>query len=185
LTGAARVTLAALLSAGFVAVSAIPAGAHTALEASSPKADGKLDVAPSQVLLDFTEPIRKSLSRVVVLGPDGRRYESGPPQVGGDKLIQALKPLGPTGRYQVEFRVVASDGHPLVNEMRFTLTKPGPAAGGSEATTARFLPIVAVKENPNGPSDAPSWAPLAAAAAAVIIAAGAVWFGRRVTHGLD
>jgi copper resistance protein C len=181
-TGAARVALAALIGAGFVVATAVPAGAHTAVEASSPKEDAKLEAAPSQVLLDFTEPIRTSVSRAIVQGPDGRRYESGAAQVAGDKLVQPLRPLGAPGLYLIEFRVVASDGHPLVGELKFTLTKPGPAAGG---TRYRAQAAPTARVGIAGTNGVPTWAPWAGGAAAVIFAAGAVWFGRRVTRGLD
>lgn len=184
LTGAIRVILGALLGAAFLVASAMPASAHTALAASSPKDGGRLNTAPNQVLLEFTEPILTVGARLAVQGPDGRRYESGTPQVTGKKLVSPLKALGPAGRYRVQIRVVAADGHPLNSGISFTLTKPGPAVAGSNAAEARPAPVYAVQTSTNA-NTAPSWAPWAAVAAAVVLASGAMWFGRRVTHGLD
>lgn len=182
-TGAVRVILGALLGAAFLVASAMPASAHTALQASSPKDGGRLDAAPDHVVLEFTEPILTVGARLAVQGPDGRRYEAGTPRVTDKKLVSPLKALGPAGRYQVQIRVVAADGHPLTTGIKFTLTKPGPAVAGSDAVAARPAPLYAVQTSTSA-NDAPSWAPWIAIAAAVILASGAMWFGRRVTHGL-
>jgi len=173
----------AIVSAAFLAASAVPAAAHTALKASSPKDGGKIDVAPSQLLLEFTEPILTIGYRVVVQGPDGREYQAEAPQIADNKLTQPLKLLGPPGEYRVRFRIVAYDGHPLTGGMGFTLTKPGPAAGGSKAV--RLAPFAAVSTPNNAGNNAPPWAPWIGIAAAVILMSGAVLFGRRVTRGLD
>jgi methionine-rich copper-binding protein CopC len=181
-TGAVRVLLGALLGATFLVASAMPASAHTALAASSPKDGGKIAVAPSQLQLEFTTPIYTSGFRVAVQGPDGLSYQAGAAQAVGNKLTQPLKPLGPIGLYRVQFRIVASDGHPLVSSMEFTLTKPGPAQGGAKATTYGPLSSVRTLTSAN---DAPGWAPWTGVAAVAIAAFGAVVFGRRVTRGLD
>jgi copper resistance protein C len=183
LTGAARMILGALVGAGFLVTSAAPATAHTALAASSPEDGARLSVAPNQIALEFASPILNTGSRAVVLGPDGRHYEYGGPQVTQNKLMEPLSPLGSAGQYRIEFRVVAADGHPLGGGLKFTLTKPGPAAGGSN-TVARAAPTAAVRSLTTA-NDAPSWEPWTAATAAVIFAAGAMWIGRRVTRGLD
>ncbi|HEU5157921.1 MAG TPA: copper resistance CopC family protein [Streptosporangiaceae bacterium] len=171
-----------IISAAFLVASVAPtAAAHTALKASSPKDGGKIGVAPSRLLLEFTSPMISVGSRIVVEGPDGRAYQAGAPQITDDKVTQPLKPLGPAGEYRVEFRVVAYDGHPLSGGMRFTLTKPGPAEGGAEAVQP--APLVAVSSS--SVNNAPSWAPWLGGALAVILLSGAVLFGRRATRDLD
>jgi copper resistance protein C len=184
LTGAARMILGALVGAGFLVASAAPAAAHTALAASSPKDGARLDVAPNQIVLEFASPILTKASHTVVRGPDGRDYETGTPQVTQNKLTQQLKPLGPAGVYKIEFRIVAADGHPLGDGIKFTLTKPGPAVAGAAAPSARPAPYGGVKSLSTA-NDAPAWEPWTACAAAVIFASGALWLGRRVTRGLD
>jgi methionine-rich copper-binding protein CopC len=185
LTGAVRVIGGMLVSAAFLAAWAAPAAAHTALKASSPKDGGKIGVAPDQLVMEFTEPILAIGSRVVVLGPDGGQYQAAAPQIVDTKLTQPLKPLGPAGEYRVQFRIVAYDGHPLTSGMRFTLTKPGPAAGGSTAA-AQPAPLAPVSASDStSVNNAPPWAPWIGGAIAVILMSGAVLFGRRVTRGLD
>src|SRR4051794_26244274 len=161
---------------------AVPAGAHTALKATSPKDGGEIAAAPSRLLMEFTAPILSIGARVVVVGPDGDQYQAGAAQpAGGNRLAQPLRPLGPPGVYRVEFRVVAYDGHPLTGGMRFTLTRPGPAAGGSGAVV-RPAPLAAVSSDVN---NAPWWAAWAGGAVALTAISGAVLFGRRATRDLD
>ena len=176
--------VAVVFIAGFLAFSAAPVWAHTALEASSPKNDGKTGVAPAQVVLKFTEPIMTTGSRVVVQGPDGVDYHAGPARIAGDRLTQSLKPLGPAGQYRVRLRVVAADGHPLSSGMRFTLTKPGPAAGGAQADD-RPIALAPVYSTSGSVNNAPAWGPWLGGVFAVMLLSGAVWFGRRATRDLD
>lgn len=180
---AVRGIVGAIVCAVFLAASAMPATAHTYLKASSPEDGGRIDVAPSRLVLEFTEPIVGFGYRVTVLGPDGRDYEAGAPLAGRTTLAQPLKPLGPQGEYRVAFRVVAIDGHPLVSGIRFTLTRPGPAAGGSTAV-AQAAPLVTATAS-NSVNNAPLWAPWLAGAVAMLLVVGAVLFGRRVARDLD
>jgi methionine-rich copper-binding protein CopC len=170
----------AIASAAFVGATAAPAGAHTALEASSPKDGGSISVAPSRLVLKFSAPILSVGYRIIVVGPDNNAYQTVAPQITSPTLSQPLKPLGPTGEYRVEFRVVAYDGHPLTGGIRFTLTKPGPAAGGSKAVA--LIPLSYVSTSVN---NAPPSAPWIGGAVAMILLSGGVFFGRRVTRGLD
>jgi methionine-rich copper-binding protein CopC len=183
LNGAVRIFAVVIVSVTFVLASATSAAAHTALKASSPQDGSKIDVAPSQVVLQFTLPILDIGDRVVVLGPDGREYQAGAPQAVDYTLTQPLKPLGRSGQYRVEFRVVAADGHPQTFAIGFTLTKPGPAAGGA-AAVAGLTPLPP-PGSVSAANNAPPWAAWFAGVAALMLVTGAVLFGRRATHGLD
>jgi methionine-rich copper-binding protein CopC len=157
-----------------------PAGAQSYLTASSPKDGGTVDVAPSQVVMQFTEPILATGYRIVVLGPNHAiAYQQLGAQIAGDKLTQPLRPLGPAGEYRVEFRVVGADEHPLTGVLRFTLTRPGPAAGGANARPARFVSAATSVDN------ALPWEWWTAGVLAVLLVTGAVLFGWRVTRDLD
>lgn len=184
-SGAVRVIAGAvvgvIVSGAILVGSAVPADAHTALESSSPQDGGTIDVAPSEIVMEFSEPVLTVGSLVVVLGPSGADYQAGAAQLAGDKLTQPLKPLDAPGEYRVGFRVVADDGHPLTGEIHFTLTKPGPAAGGAQALT-RPPSLAPVS---NAVHDAPPWESQAVGMLTVLLVLGAVLFGWRVTRGLD
>jgi methionine-rich copper-binding protein CopC len=173
-----------VLTAVFFVFSAAPVWAHTALEASSPKDEGKVGVAPARVTLKFTEPILNTGARVVVQGPDGRSYRAGAAQIAGDELIQPLAPLGPVGVYRVRFRVVAIDGHPQSGGMSFALTRPGPAVGGVQADD-RSVPLVPVRSTAGSVNNAPAYAPWIGGVLGALLLSGAIWFGRRTTRDLD
>lgn len=179
--GVARLIVGVIVAGAFLVGSAVPAEAHTALESSSPQAGSTIDVAPSEIVLEFSEPVLTVGSLVVVLGPGGLAYQAGAARMAGDRLTQSLKPLDAPGEYRVGFRVVADDGHPLTGEIRFTLTKPVPAAGGAQALV-RPPSLAPVS---NSVRDAPPWESQAVAVLTVLLVLGAVLFGWRVTRGLD
>ncbi len=77
-----------------------------------------------------------------MIGPDGKAWQDGEVTTSGPTVSVDVAPLGPAGRYQVGYRVVSGDGHPVQGAVRFTLTKAGPGtpppqpAGGVPATGA-------------------------------------------------
>jgi methionine-rich copper-binding protein CopC len=166
---------------------ATPADAHTALEASSPNHGARIGTAPDQITLEFTGPIRTRLSKVTVRGPGGERFELGSPQAASDTVTQSLRPLATAGKYQVIYRVVARDGHPLAGTIRFTLTRPGPGVTEVPATVEEGAPrsVRAATTQPDDVNDAPAWLLAIGAAGTVSAVTGALWFGRRVTRDLD
>jgi methionine-rich copper-binding protein CopC len=180
----ARVIVGAMVGVVFLVMSAPLAVAHTALKASSPRDGGRVGVAPGRLLLVFTEPMLVSGARVVVAGPGGGEYQGGAARVAGAELSVPLKPLGPAGVYRVSFRVVADDGHPLTSGMRFTLTRPGPAAGGARQPVGQDAPLAPVPVSSGSVNNAPVWAPWLAGLMAAAAIGGAVWFGRRTTRDL-
>lgn len=184
LTGAISVAIGAIVFAiagvAFLAGSAAPAVAQSYLRGSSPGDGSKVGVAPSQAVLEFTQPIRTTGYRIAVFGPDpGIAYQQLAAQISGERLTQPLRPLGPPGVYRVGYRVVAADGLPMAGELRFTLTKPGPADGGAPA---RNVPLVSALTTT---TDTRPWEVWTAGTLAVLMMTGAVLFGRRVTHDLD
>jgi methionine-rich copper-binding protein CopC len=182
---------AVIITAFNAAVFAAPAAAHTALQSSTPKSDARVATPPSEVVLVFTTPVRPRLSRVVVRGPDGGQYATGAPQVNSAQVVQSLSPLTAAGRYEIDFRVVAPDGHSLTDSVRFTLTKSAtnagstPTAAGSgpaSSKVATAVPVSASNRDKSGPA---VWVVVLGAAAALMVVAAAVWLGRRVTRDLD
>ncbi|HEY7263225.1 MAG TPA: copper resistance CopC family protein [Trebonia sp.] len=170
----------AIVSGVFLVGVAVPAAAQSYLSGSSPADGGKIDVAPSQVILEFTQPIRTTGYRVVVLGPTRTvAYQQLAAQITGDKLTQPLRPLGPPGEYQVEYRAVSADGLVLTGELRFTLTRPGPAQGGAAARNGPYITALTTV------NDTRPWEVWTAGTLAVLLVIGAVLFGWRVTHDLD
>ncbi|WP_048876432.1 copper resistance CopC family protein [Saccharomonospora saliphila] len=114
-----------------------PASAHNVLIGSSPSDGDQLDTPPETVTLTFDQPVQDAgTNEIAVTGPDGGNWVEGPVRVDGSDVTAALRPLGPEGEYVIGFRVLSADGHPVSDEIRFTLTEPGPGAAGQTPGTA-------------------------------------------------
>ncbi len=122
----AAVVLAVVVTA--LLAGAAPAFAHTRLLSSDPTDGASLPTPPEQVALTFNENMQPAFSTLTVVGPDGTAYQSGPVTASGGTVSTAVLPLGPAGRYEIGYRVVSDDGHPVSGSVAFTLTTPGPAA---------------------------------------------------------
>ena len=148
-----RRPLSTVLAAGFAlsfafgaalvtsVVSAAPASAHAVLIKITPEADAQLTTAPTQVVLEFDEPMSTTFSTVVVTTAAGVTVARGRPTVLGAKVTQVLSPGMASGDYRVAYRVVSADGHPVSGESNFTLalapgTSPATSAGAPSASSS-------------------------------------------------
>ncbi|MDP4505451.1 copper resistance CopC family protein [Nonomuraea turcica] len=117
-----------------------PAVAHAALKSSDPKDGSTVKENISSIELVFSEDINARYATVVVTGPGGAKVADGKPQVEGETVTQALKPDLANGRYAIAFRVVSADGHPVAEELHFTLNAPTPEPSPSETDSAEASP---------------------------------------------
>ncbi|MEV0621921.1 copper resistance CopC family protein [Nonomuraea sp. NPDC050404] len=118
----------ALAAIALLAVASMgaPAFAHAGLKSSDPKDGSTVKEAISSVELVFTEDIQPKYTTVVITGPGGAKVADGKPKVDGDTVTLALKPDLADGRYAIAFRVISADGHPVTDELHFTLKLPEP-----------------------------------------------------------
>jgi copper resistance protein C len=112
-------------------VSAAPASAHAALVKITPNADATLTTAPTEVVLQFDEPVSPTFATVVVTTAAGVNVARGKPTVLGARVTQPLSPAIASGGYRIAYRVVSNDGHPVSGESHFSLTL---ASGSGSAT---------------------------------------------------
>lgn len=140
-------SLATVGSVAVVAAAGIygsaPASAHASLTAADPPANATLAAGPSRVSATFSEELQPDFAALAVVGPDGRLWSAGEPQVSGTEVSAALRPLGPSGRYTVNYRVTSADGHPVSGSWSFSVTAtgtgtPGPAVAGAEGAATRI-----------------------------------------------
>ena len=178
---ALRLLAATVAACVALLLGAAPAFAHTRLESSNPTDKSSVDAAPESVSLTFNEDISAEFATMSVVGPDGTNYQSGQVSAAGGQVSTAVSPLGPAGVYQIGYRVVSDDGHPVQGTVSFTLTAPGPAAAApttapaAAAATAAPAPTAApvapqASSTPSG--GAPIWPWLVGAV--ILVAAGAV-----------
>jgi methionine-rich copper-binding protein CopC len=174
--------LTRLLVAGVAAcfallLGAAPAFAHTRLESSDPADGASLSAAPDTVSLTFSEDVDPGFATITVVGPDGTSYQTGDVTGDGGEVRTGVSPLGPAGTYEIGYRVVSDDGHPVSGTVAFTLTAPGPAAAAPSAApepTAAPAPAPAVAPQADAQQSegAPVWPWILGAV--VLVGAGAV-----------
>lgn len=129
---AAAGCLAGLL---LVAVSGVPASAHDSLVSSDPRAGDTVTSAVSEVRLTFSENVLDlgaGASAVIrVRDEDGRYYGDGCLALSNETMTAQVQ-LGGTGTYEVEWRAVSVDGHPISDLYSFDYAPPSgtPQADG-------------------------------------------------------
>lgn len=110
----ARHALPALLYAGVLA-------AHPHLTQSTPPDGATLRAAPTQIVLQFAEPVRLGALTLSQAGAEPRRL--GPlPGAAQARIRVALPPLAP-GDYVVSYRALGADGHLMPGQVRFHLVQ--------------------------------------------------------------
>jgi copper resistance protein C len=120
-----RALVVTLLGIVGMLAAAAPAFAHSQLEGSDPADGASLDAGPPRITLTFNEDMPPGFDVVTVVGPDGKVWQNGEVTTSGPTVSVPVAPLGPAGRYQVGYRVVSADGHPVQGRTSFTLTKAG------------------------------------------------------------
>ena len=152
-------------------VAAPAAWAHAFLISSDPADGAKLTTSPAHVSGTFNEPLQTQFATMTLVGPDGNLWSVGDPVVQGAVIRVDLRPLGPAGRYTVNYRVTSADGHPVTGSWSFELTEPGTGTPGPAAAA------------PSAERGMQLWVVIAAAVAVVVVAAVAVWAIRRAKQG--
>ena len=147
MAGGARVTrvhvrrLLAAVVLGLLAVLllASPASAHAVLVRTSPVQNSVVDVAPSDVVLTFSEPVKPVVGKIRIVGPGNERADRGDPRTNGNDVLIALREKPPEGTYLVTFRVISTDGHPIGGAFTFSIGAPspgGPPTAESDASSS-------------------------------------------------
>mgnify|MGYP000844121532 CR=1 FL=1 len=131
---AGAVVVAAAMTAALGGATA--ASAHDSLVSSSPS-EGESVAALSEVRLDFSANLlgADGGNLVIVVGPDGRHYESACAELAGSTLTLPVA-LGEPGEYSVEWRAVSSDGHPVSGVIPFTSTGASTSIGAETSPCA-------------------------------------------------
>jgi copper resistance protein C len=164
MTTALRRGVAVTLLAGLaLLLGAAPAFAHARLESSDPADGASLDTAPQRVSLTFSDPMTTDFTTITVVGPDGEHYEAGDIAASGTTVSAGVQPLGPAGRYEIGFRVVSEDGHPVTGSVAFTMTTAGSGTGSpatstqAQAPTTAQAPAAAAPASDDPDGGAPVW----------------------------
>ncbi|MFF3865505.1 copper resistance CopC/CopD family protein [Micromonospora sp. NPDC001898] len=123
------VTVVALLLAP-----ATPASAHAVLVSSSPAASAVVPGGPAEVVLTFSEPVRKVAGKIRVIAPDGARADRGEPAFESTVVTVPVDPSAGRGTYLVSYRVISADSHPVSGAFTYSVGAPStpPTDAGSD-----------------------------------------------------
>lgn len=119
---------AALLALGASLGAATPALAHDELVSTEVVIDADAGT-PGSLVLTFSDVVLEVGTEIHVTGPDGSDASGGDPEHDARDVIQPLADDLAPGDYDVVWRVVSSDGHPIEGALSFDV-----AEGSSEVT---------------------------------------------------
>jgi methionine-rich copper-binding protein CopC len=101
-----------------------PASAHAQLTDSNPGVNKVVKSLPGFVWVEFDGDLMtfgdKNPNVITVLDSKKKRVDSGGSLVGGARLSTKLKAGLKVGRFQVTYRIVSEDGHPVTGNYFFT-----------------------------------------------------------------
>lgn len=193
LRAALRTAGTGALLALLVTVGATAAAAHDELLDSSPGADEHLDVAPTHVTLSFSDDILTIGPAVIVADTDGATWTAGDPTLDGSSVVVPLVDDVPDGAYEVRWRVVSSDGHPISGVIPFTVgdaaavdpsASPEPTAAPEPAPSS--APAASGEDDAAGApagSSSPSWLrPVLVGATGALVATALFWGASRLSR---
>ena len=131
-TSALRRTAATLSAVGaLTALGLAPAAAHDEVLSTSPEQDAVLETAPEEIELTYSGEIMDIGHQVLVTDSEGQSVTEGPLERDGSQVVQPLAETGSEeGTYQVVWRVVSSDGHPIEGTYTYQV------GDGADTTTA-------------------------------------------------
>lgn len=138
--------LLAALPAILLAVLLLPAPAlaHDTLVSADPEDGASVATMPEEITLTYSADILDVSPVVRLADADGEVVAELEPVVDGPEVTAAVEDPLPAGDYQVQWRVVSSDGHPIEGTQHVTVTEgaddpgasaaPAPSDGGATAT---------------------------------------------------
>lgn len=103
-----------------------PASAHDELLSSSPSDGEQLAVAPTEIRLEFASDVLTIGALVLVVDEAGTDWATSDPALDGTTVVVAVEPGMPVAGYQVRWRVIGADGHPIAGVIPFTIGDAAP-----------------------------------------------------------
>lgn len=144
-----------IVGAAAALATAAPAAAHDELLASTPASGERLAAAPSEAALRFSADVLTIGAAVIVADGAGRDWTTGEPVVEAGTVTVALQPGMPVGGYELRWRVVSADGHPISGVVPFAVGDADflhqtPSRGTDPSPAATTAPA---EQSPSAPHD--------------------------------
>ncbi|MSV58179.1 MAG: hypothetical protein F2909_06185, partial [Actinobacteria bacterium] len=114
---------------------ASPVSAHAQLDTSTPAPSAVLESAPTEIRLDFNEPVTPVARSIEIYNQEGQRIVLGEALVSKDDpsvLIAGDVPAIPDGLYVVAWRAVSNDGHAIDGAYTFQIGASAPIVATSD-----------------------------------------------------
>lgn len=128
--------VAAFAALVLITTTAAPAVAHDELLSSTPSSGQALDVAPETVELNFSADVMTLGAAIIVVDASGTDWAASEPEVDHGTVSVPIKPDMPVAGYEIRWRVVSSDGHPISGIIPFTIGDADPLVRETSASTA-------------------------------------------------
>jgi len=99
------------------------AAAHAFLDEAEPRVGSNVRIAPTELVLRFTQDLEPEFSTVTITDASGQRVDAGKPSFSGNLIRVPLRALG-AGRYRVTWRVLSVDTHSTEGAFSFGVDTP-------------------------------------------------------------
>ena len=130
-----------LVALAFLALGSTPSEAHSQLVSLTPANGAVLAVAPTTVAFVFDEPLLPDLDTISINTKAGVNVVSQRVEPVGNTLSITWPATIDPGTYQVAYRIVSGDGHPVTGAISFSFgtpnqtgTSPSPSASATGVT---------------------------------------------------
>lgn len=134
----------AALLLGLQLLAAGPSSAHAELIGSTPSQGQRLESAPAQVRLEFTENVNLIDGGIRLLDGDGKDVPVAAASSAGHDVTVPMPRILPDDSYVLSWRVVSSDGHPVAGAVAFGVgTAAGTVSAPTLAPTAAWPVVIA------------------------------------------
>jgi copper transport protein len=133
----ARLFAVAALVGALVIAFAAPAFAHASLENSDPADGTTVATSPPQITLTFSEDVELPLGSISLFNCEGKQIDIGKAHHGKNATeVVATLPALPPSQYQVVWRVISADSHPVHGAVIFKVGAGASSACNTSAASA-------------------------------------------------
>ena len=154
-SAAPRAILVGLVTAVALLLGASTASAHDTVIGTAPGDGETLTTAPTQVTVETSAVPQSIGSRMVITASDGTVLFDGEPTI-ADRVASVELPAVANDSYQVAWRLVSSDGHPIDGTFGFVVDDPAAVAPTEDPTTDAATPSAEETTAPATTDAAPS-----------------------------
>lgn len=136
---APRAILVGLVTAVALLLGASTASAHDTVIGTAPGDGETLTTAPTQVTVETSAVPQSIGSRMVITASDGTVLFDGEPTI-SDRVASVELPAVANDSYQVAWRLVSSDGHPIDGTFGFVVDDPAAVTPTEDPTSDAATP---------------------------------------------